>query len=85
MADARFTVWLKEKATRGILIELYQGTDQSEATHIAREVYANPVAVQVVFVDPCRTVGDFENDPQVGTYTEIGWVHWFDDNDDRLE
>ena len=84
MADARFTVWLKDKATRDILVELYQGTDQSEATHAAREIYPNPVAVQNVTVDPRRTVGGFENDPQDGTYTEIGLVHLFDDTDVRL-
>ncbi len=57
-----------------LLIRLHQGGDQSEATHAAREIYPNPVAVQNVTVDPRRTVGGFENDPQDGTYTEIAWV-----------
>ncbi len=84
MADGRFTVWLKDKATRDILVELYQGTDQSEATHAAREIYPNPVAVQNVLVDPLHTVGGFENDPQDGTYTEIAWVQPSDVTDVRL-
>ena len=58
--------------------------DQSEATHAAREIYPNPVAVQNVTLDPQRTVGGFENDPQDGTYTEIGWVKLSDDSDVRL-
>ena len=44
----------------------------------------DPVAVQNMTVDPRRTVGGFENDPQDGTYTEIGLVHLFDDTDVRL-
>ena len=83
MADGRFTVWLKDKATRNILIRLHQGVDQSEATQAAREIYPNPIAVQNVTVDPRRMVGGFENDPQDGTYTEIAWVKLFDENDVR--
>ena len=79
MADGRFTVWLKDKATRTILIRLHQGVDQSEATHAA-----HPVAVQNVLVDPHHTVGGFENDPQDGTYTEIARVNLSDDNDVKL-
>ena len=84
MADGRFTVWLEDKATRTILIRLHQGVDQSEATHAAREICPNPVAVQNVTVDPRRTVAGFENDPQDGTYTEIAWVQLFDVTDVRL-
>ncbi len=84
MAAARFTVWLKDKATRDILIRVHQGVDQSEATQAAREIYPNPVAAQNVTVDPRRTVGGFENDPQDGTYTEIAWVKLSDDTGVRL-